>query len=118
MPATKAASALLTSQSLAAATSVNSTEWNISTAYRGRMFVKLTNGAAAPTTAPLVTFFSGESTGTKRTLYTATGDTVNSSVNHLNCEYGLADMFANCMITNGATTAITVEVYGEAATGI
>lgn len=118
MASTKSASTLLTSQSLAAATAVNATELNLSTAYRSRVFVKLTNSGTPPSTAPTVVFYSGESTGAKRTLYTATGDTTANSVNHLNCEYGLADMFANVTITNGATNAITVEVFAETATGI
>lgn len=118
MAASKTAKTLLTSQALAANTSVSSTEWNMSTAYQGRMFVKITNGATAPTTSPTVKFYSGEGTGVKRLLWTATGDTVNSSVNDLSCLYEMSDMFANCTITNGATNAITVEVYGQEATGI
>ena len=118
MAASKTSKAQLTSQSLAAAASVNATEWNMSTAYGGRFFVKITNGATAPTTAPTVSFYSGEATGVKRLLFTATGDTVNSSVTHISCEYGLADMFANVTILNGATNAITVEAYGQEATGV
>ena len=118
MVATKTARTLLTSQSLAANTSVNSAEWNLSTAYQGRLFVKLTNGASAPTTSPIVKFFSGESTGLKRLLWSVAGDTVNSSVTDQSCLYELSDMFANCTITNGATNSITVEVYGQEATSI
>ena len=118
MAATKAASTLLTSQSLAAGASVNSNEFNLSTAYRGRTNVRLTNGASAPTTAPVVTFYTGEATGVKRKLYSQSGDTIASSVSDITCEYGLADMFGNVTITNGATNPITVEVFGEAATGI
>ena len=118
MAAIKSASPLLASQSLAAGASVNATEFNLSTAYRGRIFVKLTNGATAPTSAPIVKFFVGEATGTKRLLYTASGDTVGASVTDLSCEYSLADMFANVTITNGAGSAITVEVVGEATTGV
>lgn len=118
MAASKTAKVLLTSQSLAAGASVNSTEWNMSTAYGGRLFVKITNGATAPTTPPLVKFYSGETTGVKRVLYQATGDTANASVNDIACLYDLPDMFANCTITNGATNAITVEVYGQEATGL
>ena len=118
MAATKSASTLLASAALAAGASVNAAEFNLSTAYRGRVLVKLTNGASAPTTAPIVKFFVGESTGTKRLLYTAAGDTVGASVTDLSCEYSLADMFANVTITNGATNAITVEVFGEAVTGV
>jgi hypothetical protein len=120
MAATKTAKTLLTSQSLAAGASVNATEWNLSTAYGGKLFVKLTNGSSAPTTAPTVKFYSGEATGIKRELLQApmTGDTVNSSVTHLWFEYGPADMFANLTITNGATNSITVEAYGQELTGL
>lgn len=118
MAATKAQKVLLASQSLAAAASVNTTEWNMSTAYGGRAFVRLTNGATAPTTAPTVKFFSGDATGKKYLLFTATGDTVANSVTDLSCEYGLADMFANATITNGATNAITVEAYGQEASAL
>jgi len=119
MAATKTAKTLLTSQSLAAATSVNATEWNLTTAYGGsRLFVKLTNGATAPTTVPVVKFYSGEATGVKRLIYTASGDTVNSSVNDIPCVFEQGDMYVNCTITNGATNAITVEAYGQEATTI
>ncbi len=118
MAASKTAKTLYVSASLAAAASVNAIEWNMSAAYGGRLFVKLTNGASAPTTAPVVKFYSGESTGTKRLLFTASGDTVANSVTDISCEYGLADMFANVTVTNGATNAITVEAYGQEATGL
>lgn len=115
---TKTAKTLLTSQSLAAAAAVNATEWNISTAYGGLLAVKITNGATAPTTAPTVAFYVGEATGTKRLFYKATGDTVNSSVNDLVCEMPPSTMFANCTITNGATNAVTVEVYAQELTTV
>jgi hypothetical protein len=118
MASTKTQRILLTSQSLAAGASVNTTEWNMSTAYAGSMLVRLTNGASAPTTAPLVKFFSGDATGKKYVRYQASGDTVNSSINDYECEYGLQHMFANCTITNGATNAITVEVYGQEGTSV
>lgn len=118
MPATKASKILLVSQALAAAASVNATEWNMSAAYAGRGFVRITNGAVAPTTAPVVKFFSGEATGIKRLLYTASGDTVANSVNDIPCSYDLADMFANITIINGATNAVTVEAYGQEASGL
>jgi hypothetical protein len=118
MSATKTAKTLLASQSLGAGSSVNATEWDMRTAYGGRMFVKLTNGASAPTTPPVVKFYSGEATGVKRLVHTASGDTTNSSVNDVTYVYELPDMFANVTITNGATNAITVEVYGQEATGI
>lgn len=118
MAATKTAKTLLTSQSLTAAGSVNATEWNASTAYGGLAAVKLTNGASPPTTAPTVTFYVGESTGTKRKLYTAAGDTTANSVNDIVCEIPPSTMFVNITIINGATNAITVEAYGQELTTI
>ena len=118
MAATKTSKTLYASASLAAATSVNATEWNMTTAYGGIAAVKLTNGASAPTTAPVVKFYVGESTGTKRLLYTASGDTTNSSVNDLVCEIPASAMYVNITVTNGATNAITVEAYGQELTGI
>jgi len=90
----------------------------MTTAYGGLAAVKLTNGATAPTTAPVVKFYVGESTGTKRLLYTASGDTVNNSVNDLVCEIPASAMFCNVTITNGATNAITVEAYGQELTTV
>lgn len=118
MAATKTAKTLYASNTLAAATPVNSTEWNLSTAYGGLAAVKLTNGASAPTTAPVVKFYVGEATGVKRLLYQASGDTVNSSVNDIVCEIPPGAMFVNITITNGATNSITVEAYGQELTTI
>lgn len=118
MAATKTSKTLYASASLAAATSVNATEWSMTTCYGGLAAVKLTNGATAPTTAPTVTFYVGESTGTKRTFFTATGDTVNNSVKHFVVEIPPSAMFCNITILNGATNAITVEAYGQELTTI
>jgi hypothetical protein len=119
MAATKNARSLLASQSLAAGVSVDATnEWNLSAAYGGLACVRLTNGASAPTTAPVVKFFVGEATGVKRLFYTATGNTVNSSVSDVVCEIPLGAMFVNITITNGATNAITVEASGQELTAI
>lgn len=118
MAASKTSRTLLTSQSLAAATAVNATELNLSTAYGALVAVKLTNGGTAPTTVPVVSFYVGESTGTKRLLYQASGDLVNSSVNDIVCEIPQSAMFVNVTITNGATNAITVEAYGQELTTI
>ena len=118
MAATKTSKTLYASASLAAATSVDATEWNMTTCYGGIAAVKLTNGASAPTTASVVKFYVGESTGTKRLLYTASGDTTNSSVNDLVCEIPASAMYVNITMTNGATNAITVEAYGQELTTI
>jgi hypothetical protein len=118
MASTKTAKTLLTSQSLAAATAVSVTEWSMGTCYGGLACVKLTNGAAAPTTVPIIKFYVGETTGTKRILYQISGDTVNSSVNDYVCEVPASAMFCNITVTNGATNAITVEAYGQELTTI
>jgi hypothetical protein len=118
MASTHTSRTLRTSASLAAATTANCTEWNNSTAYGGLVAVKLTNGASAPTTAPTVKVYVGEATGTKRLFYTATGDTVNSSVTDIVCEIPLGSMFVNVDIINGATNAITADAYAQELTGI
>lgn len=118
MAATKTSRTLYASASLAAATAVSVTEWNLSTAYGGLAAVKLTNGASAPTTAPVVKFYVGEATTVKRLYYTASGDIVNSSVTDLVCEIPPGAMFVNITVTNGATNAITVEAYGQELTTI
>lgn len=118
MAATKNSRTLLASQSLSAGASVNASEWNLSTAYGGLATVKLTNGASAPTTAPVVKFYVGEATGVKRLLYQAAGDTVNNSVNDIVCEIPSSAMFVNVTITDGATNSITVEAYGQELTTI
>lgn len=119
MAATKTAKTLLASQSLAANTSVNATnEWNLIAAYGGLATVKLTNGASAPTTVPVVKFYVGEASGVKRLLYQASGDTIANSVNDVVCEIPPSAMFVNITITNGATNPITVEAYGQELTAI
>lgn len=118
MAATKNARTLLASQSLAAATSVDATELNLSTAYGALVVVRLTNGASAPTTAPTVTFYTGHATTVKRKFYQVAGDTVNSSVNDYVCEIPAPGIFGNVTILNGATNAITVEVYAQELTTI
>lgn len=118
MAATKTAKTLLASQALGAGAAVNTTEWNMSTCYGGLATVKLTNGATAPTTAPVVKFYVGEASGVKRLLSTAYGDTVNNSANDIVCEIPQGAMFCNITITNGATNGITVEAAGQELTTI
>ena len=118
MAITKTARTLLASQTLAANATVTSAELNLSATAGAEIFVKITNGASAPSTLPVVVFYSGEATGVKRKIFTASGDMVNSSVNDLSCTYGLRHMFANVTITNGATNIVTVEVYAQEATTV
>lgn len=119
MAATKTAKTLLTSQSLAAATAVNATEWNLSTTYGGLAGVKLSLPGSAPTTAPVVTFYVGEATGIKRKYYSVAGSiTAGDYPMDFVCELPPGAMFNNITITNGATNGITVEAYGQELTTI
>lgn len=119
MAASKTSKTLLTSQSLAATTSVNATEWNMSTSYGGLAAVKLSLPGSVPTTAPTVTFYVGEATGVKRKFYVAAGSTTSGDYPmDFVCELPLGTMFCNITILNGATNSITVEAYGQEATGI
>lgn len=118
MASTHTSRTLRASASLAAGTAALCTEWNNSTTYGGIAAVRLTNGASAPTTAPLVQFYVGEATGVKRLYYTASGDTVNSSVIDIECEIPPTAMFVNVTITNGATNAITADAFAQELTTI
>lgn len=118
MAATKTAKTLRAAAALAAGAAASITEWNLSTAYGGLLGIKLTNGATAPTTAPQVAVYVGEATGVKRLLYSAAGDTVNSSVTDIMIEIPASAMFVNATISNGATNGITAEAYGQELTGV
>ena len=115
MALSKSSTTLLASQSLGAGASVNVTELDLTGKNAAHIFVKITNGSPAPTTPPTVIFYAGEASGVKREIARGAGDITASSVNHPNCRYSLANMFANVTITNGATNAITVEVYAQTA---
>jgi hypothetical protein len=119
MAATKTAKTLLASQALAAGASVSAAEWDMRTAYGGLAAVKLSLPGSAPTTAPVVTFYVGEATGIKRRLYSVAGSTqAGDYPMDFICEMPLSAMFANITITNGATNGVTVEAYGQEATGL
>ena len=119
MAATKTSKTLLTSQSLAINTTVNATEWVMTTCYGGLACVKITNGGSAPTVAPIVKFYVGEASGTKRLFYTASGDTTALSTNEYICEIPASAMYCNISIVHGAATnAITVEAYGQELTTV
>ena len=119
MAATKTSKTLLTSQALAVSSSLNATEWNMTTCYGGLLCVKFTNSGSAPTVAPVATFYVGEGSGTKRQIYTASGNTTASSVTDLICEIPASAMYGNCTVSLGAATnAVTVEIYGQELTTI
>lgn len=110
MAITKTPTTLYAAALVAAGTTVNAAELDLTTKAGARVMGKITNGASAPTTAPVVIFYSGEATGVKREIYRVTGDTVANSVTPFNCRYGLADMFANVSFTAGATNGSNLEI--------
>lgn len=119
MAASKTSKTLLTSQSLGAGASVNTTEWSMSTCYGGLAAVKLSLPGSAPTTVPVVTFYVGESTGTKRRLFSSAGSVTSGDYPiDIVCEIPPSAMFCNITILNGATNSITVESYGQELTSI
>lgn len=116
MAITKTPRTLLASTVLTQGQVITATELNLSTSPGARVFVKITPNGVAPSTAPSVKFFSGEATGVKRDLYTASGDLSATVASHFSCRYSLPDMFANVTITAGATQGCTVEVFAQEAT--
>jgi hypothetical protein len=119
MAASKTARTLGASASLAATASRNETEWNLSAAYGGIASVKLSLSGSAPTTVPVIKFYTGESIGTKRLFYTVSGSTTTGDYPlDFNCVIPPSAMFVNITITNGATNAITVESFGQELTTI
>lgn len=119
MASTKTSKTLKASASLAASTSVDAAEWNMSTSYGGIAAVKLSLPGSVPTTAPTVTFYVGEATGIKRKFLTLYGSTTSGDYPiDLICELPPSVMFSNITILNGATNSITVEAYGQELTTI
>lgn len=102
---------------VAAATAVNATEWDMSALFDGMAVGKITNGVTAPTTAPLVVFYAGESTGVKREIWRMSGDTVANSVTPIVFRVPKEVKFQNVTITGGATNGSTWELMGLGFTG-
>ncbi len=102
-----------------ASVTVSATELNATALYFGtRVVVKITNGASAPTTAPIVTFYTGGVTGEKAQVWTGAGDTTANSVNYPSFVLEQGDMFVNVDVKGGATNGSIIEVYALEATGL
>lgn len=113
MAITKSSSTLRAAATvISAATANDATEWDLSAVDKGTMLGKLTNGASAPTTAPVVIFYAGESTGVKREIGRVSGDTVANSVTPLICNFKPEYKFGNATATGGATNGSTWELVG------
>lgn len=102
---------------VAAATPVNATEWDLSALFSGLVAGKITNGASAPTTAPIVVFYAGESTGVKREIWRMGGDTTASSITPVVFRVPKEVKFLNVTVTGGATNGSTFELMGLGFTG-
>jgi hypothetical protein len=113
MAITKSSTSLAAAATAVAAnTAVNATQWDLSAIDKGTMLGKITNGASAPTTAPVIVFYAGESTGVKREIFRMSGDTVANSVTPISCAYKAEYKFGNATITGGATNGSTFELAG------
>ena len=110
MAISKTATTLYAPALVAPGVTVNANELDLTTKAGARVMGKITNGASAPTTAPVLVFYSGEASGVKREIYRITGDTTANSVTPVNYRYGLVDMFANASFTAGATNGSTLEI--------
>lgn len=102
---------------LAAATADNATEWDMSALFSGLLAGKITNGATPPTTAPVVVFYAGESTGVKREIWRMSGDIVANSVTPIVFRVPKEVKFLNVTATGGATNGSTWELMGLGFTG-
>ena len=100
-----------------AAANVNATEWDLSALFDGTVVGKITNGATAPTTTPLIVFYAGESTGQKREVWRMSGDLVANSVTPIVFQVRKNFKFFNVTITGGNTTGSTWELMGFGFTG-
>ena len=100
------------------AANVNATEWDLSALFDGVVVGKITNGASAPTTtAPLVIFYVGESTGVKREIWRQGGDLVANSVTVIRFDVKKNYKFFNVTITGGGVNGSTWELMGLGFTG-
>ncbi len=102
---------------LAAGTPNNATEWDMSALLSGLITGVLTNGGTAPTTAPFVVFYAGESTGVKREIWRMGGDIVANSITPIVFRVPKEVKFLNVTATGGGTTGGTWELMGLGFTG-
>lgn len=119
MAATHAASVLKTAAtSVSAAATDTATQIDNTASYGGTINITITNGASAPTTAPVLNIYSDPVTGTKSVpLYTQTLSQVNSAVTKIPFRVSKDVMFVNVELVNGATNAVTWGVTYQATTG-
>lgn len=118
MTIAKTNTSLAAAATVAAATPVNATEWDLSALFSGIVVGKITNGSSAPvTTAPLVVFYAGESTGVKREIWRMSGDLGVSSTVPIVFRVPKEVKFLNVTITGGGTNGSTWELMGLGFTG-
>lgn len=118
MAIAKTSFSLLASTAVAAAAPINATEWDLSALFSGFVVGKIVNGASAPvTTAPLVVFYGGESTGVKREIWRMGGDFAVSSTTPVTYRVPKEIKFLNVTVTGGGTNGSTFDLIGFGFTG-
>ena len=105
MALTKATVNLHPSADPAAAAAVTEASVNITAIYGGEVAWKITNGAAAPTTAPTVEVQVSDDNVNFYRLFLVGGDLVALSVNSGAYPVKVASMYIRTIVTAGATNA-------------
>lgn len=119
MASTHTLKALYTATTISASATASCTEWANTITYGGLATVSLSLPGSAPTTAPTITFYSGEATGVKRQFYKVAGSITSGDYPmDITCEYPASAMYINITVTNGATNTLTVEMKAQELTTI
>lgn len=123
MAATKAASSLITSQSLSAGSSktspgITGSAVDCRTNYGGELTWKITNGSSAPGVAASITFQISPDSTAWFDYYTVGGDTTASSINSGSILLDRGVMYVRAIAYGNTTNAVTVEAGVQAVTGV
>lgn len=114
MAATKSLSVIIAAgTSNAAASTTTGTVVNMTTAYGAEVTIKLTNGATAPTFAPVATvYISGDNVNFKK-FYQIGGDLVINSVNEFAIDIPASVMYLRVDVGANTGQAVTCEAFAQ-----
>jgi hypothetical protein len=123
MAITKTSVTLLASTSVSAGTYTKSaplsgTSIDCRSYYGGDLVYKITNGATAPTVAISITFQTSMDGTNWYDYYTASGDTVNSSIYSSTIQLDVGVMYVRIIAYANTVQPVTVEAYLQAITGV
>jgi hypothetical protein len=118
MAATKTASTLIASQSLAAGGAAVTGILNLLTAYGATITARLTNGGTGPTIAATVTINISTDGTTWRQFAAATGGVSNSEVDDFTFQIPPSVMYAQVSIVGNTGQAVTIESFAHTLTTI